>query len=166
MPLRPRGKAIHRVSPALCHCHCAATASRAAPRRQLSELLGCCSSVWGEGTGRGMHIRLLVRLQTPCHRAGYQSRGAVWEAGRLARGPRMSASRSLSGLVDQQRGPAHPDPTHRDIHKALRAPSSDSQQRAQERRALGQQGREAETADSSSNYPGCYFSVVCLGANG
>lgn len=148
------------MSSALCHCHRAAAASPAAPRR-LSELLCYCSSVWGEGTGRGTHIRLLVRLQTPCHRAGYQSRRAVWEAGRQAGALTVPVYGSLSGLVYQQRGPARTDPTHRDLHRALSAPNSGQPAAG---RAIGQQGREAETADGS--YPECYFNVVCIGANG
>lgn len=167
MPLCPRGRGIGRVSSALCRGHCAAAASPAAPRR-LSGLLSCCSSVWGEGTGRGMHIRLLVRLQTPCHRAGYQSRGAVWEAGRQAGRPRMSASGSLAGLVGQQRGPAfRQQPTRTPptgtytklcVPPALTPAAGPGMQSYWPARKGGR--------DSGSNCPGCYFSVVCLGANG
>lgn len=75
----------------VCHCHRTAAASLAASSR-LS--LRDCNSVWGEGTGRGTHIRLLARLQIPCHRAGYQFHRAVWGTRRQAWGLTMSAARS------------------------------------------------------------------------
>lgn len=70
-----------RVSQSLC---------RGCLSSRLSEpqnyLLQLCV---GRGTGCGMHIRLLARLQTPC-----QSQRAVWEAGRRVGEQRAQASRS------------------------------------------------------------------------
>lgn len=67
------------------------------PALRTSGLLQLCV---GRGTGCGMHIRFLDRLQTLC-----QSQRAVWEAGRWVGERRALASRSASGPCSSAEGP-------------------------------------------------------------
>lgn len=127
MPLGPRGEGIRLLPVTVAVLQLLPEQPHAG-----SELLGYCSSVWGEGTGRGTRIRSPVRLQTvpqsrhrPAGLCG--KRGGRWGGGGWA----ASGSPSPPGLGCQQRGPAfrqQPTLPPRDTHE-LSVPRSDGQQR-------------------------------------